>query len=109
MAAKFEIKQASNGQYMFNLKSGNGQIILTSEMYSSKSGAENGVASVRTNAPLDERYERKTNSKGSPYFVLLAANNQVIGKSETYSSNAAMENGIAAVKSSAAEAKVEIL
>lgn len=98
MAAKFEIKQASNGQYMFNLKSGNGQIILTSEMYSSKSGAENGVASVRTNAPLNERYERKTSSDGSHYFTLRAANHQVIGTSQRYASAAAMEAGIASVK-----------
>ena len=104
MAAKFEIKQASNGQYMFNLKSGNGQIILTSEMYSSKSGAENGVASVRTNAPLDERYERKTSSNGSHYFALRAANHQIIGTSQRYASAAAMEAGIASVQENAPSA-----
>lgn len=104
MAAKFEIKQASNSQYMFNLKAGNGQIILTSEMYSSKSGAENGVASVKTNAPLDERYERKTSNDGSHYFALRAANHQVIGTSQRYASAAAMEAGIASVKENAPSA-----
>ena len=58
MAGTFELKQAKNGQYMFNLKAGNGEIILTSEMYKAKAGAENGITSVRTNAPIDARYER---------------------------------------------------
>lgn len=107
MAAKFEIKQASNGQYMFNLKAANGQVILTSEMYGAKSGAENGIAAVKTNAPLDERYERKTSSNGSHYFALRAANHQVIGTSQMYASASAMESGIAAVKSAAIEATVE--
>lgn len=50
MAAKFELKQAKSGQYHFNLKAGNGQIIATSEMYESKASALNGIESVRTNA-----------------------------------------------------------
>lgn len=107
MAAKFEIKKTKSSQYMFNLKAGNGQIILTSEMYNSKSGAENGVASVKTNASSDERFERRTNSKGAPYFVLVAANKQVIGKSEAYSSNSSMENGIRSVMDNAASANIE--
>jgi uncharacterized protein YegP (UPF0339 family) len=60
MAAKFEIKKGSNGLYRFNLKAGNGEIILSSETYQSKQGAENGISSVKANAPNDARYERKT-------------------------------------------------
>ena len=48
-----------------------------------------------------ERYERKTSTKGEPYFVLKAANNQVIGQSEMYSSPSAMEAGIASVMKNA--------
>ena len=50
MAAKFELKKAKSGQFHFNLKAGNGQIIATSEMYESKAAALNGIESVRTNA-----------------------------------------------------------
>ncbi len=50
MAGKFEIKEAKNGQYVFNLKAGNGEIIATSEMYTSKAAAQNGIESVRKNA-----------------------------------------------------------
>jgi uncharacterized protein YegP (UPF0339 family) len=50
MAAKFELKKASSGQFHFNLKAGNGEIIATSEMYNSKESAKNGIASVKANA-----------------------------------------------------------
>jgi uncharacterized protein YegP (UPF0339 family) len=49
-AATFEIKEAKNGQYHFNLKAGNGEIIATSEMYTTKAAAQNGIESVRKNA-----------------------------------------------------------
>ncbi len=50
MAGKFEIKEGSGGKFRFNLKAGNGQIILSSESYESKQGAEKGVESVQKNA-----------------------------------------------------------
>ncbi|HBR2370888.1 TPA: DUF1508 domain-containing protein, partial [Klebsiella pneumoniae] len=46
MAGWFELDKSSNGQYKFVLKAGNGEIILTSELYTTKSSAENGIASV---------------------------------------------------------------
>lgn len=104
MAGKFELKVAKSGQFHFNLLAGNGQIILSSEMYESKSAAENGIASVQKNAGDDGRFERKTSTKGDPYFVLKAGNGQQIGRSETYSSTAAMENGIASVATNASGA-----
>ncbi len=51
MAAKFEIKTGASGQFHFNLKAGNGETIGKSEMYSSTSAMENGIASVKKNAP----------------------------------------------------------
>ncbi|MBM3117428.1 YegP family protein [Jeongeupia naejangsanensis] len=98
MSGKYELKLAKDGQHMFNLKAANGQVILTSELYRSKAAAENGIESVKTNSPLEERYERRENKNGEPYFILKAANHQEIGRSEYYSSKAAMENGIESVK-----------
>ena len=106
MAAKFEIKNGASGQFHFNLKAGNGEVILTSESYKEKSGAKSGIESVKKNAPDDTRYERKTAKDGSPFFVLKAANGETIGKSEMYSSTSAMENGIASVKKNAPDAPV---
>lgn len=47
---RFEIKEAKNGKFHFNLKAGNGQVIGTSQMYASESSAKNGIASVAKNA-----------------------------------------------------------
>ncbi len=99
MAGKFELKKAKDGEFYFNLLAGNNEKILSSEMYKAKASAQNGIASVKSNAANDARYERKTAKNGKPYFVLKAANNEVIGTSEQYNSTEAMENGIKAVKS----------
>ena len=107
MAGKFEIKQAKDGQYHFNLKAGNGQIILSSELYKTKAAAENGIASIQKNAGDEGRYERRENKNGEPYFVLKAGNGQEIGRSEFYSGAAAMENGIASVTKNAPDAAIE--
>jgi len=106
MAGKFELKVAKNGKYHFNLLAGNGQIILSSEMYESKSAAENGIESVKKNAGDDARYDRRESAKGDPYFVLKSTNGQEIGRSEMYSSASAMENGIASVKTNAPDAPI---
>lgn len=100
MSAHFHLKP-SGTQYMFNLKGGNGEIVLTSERYTSKQGAERGIESVKTNAPTDARYERKVATNNQPYFVLKAGNGEVIGTSEQYSSNTARDNGITWVKTNA--------
>ncbi|AZQ57767.1 DUF1508 domain-containing protein [Maribacter sp. MJ134] len=103
---KFEIKTGSSGKTMFNLKAGNGQVILTSQSYASKDGCKNGIESVRTNSQDDARFERKTAKDGSPFFTLNSTNGQIIGKSEMYSSKDGMENGIASVKKNAPDAEV---
>lgn len=100
MSAYFHLKP-SGTQYMFNLKGGNNEVVLTSERYTTKQNAQNGIASVKANAPLDGRYERRTASSGLPYFVLKAANGEILGTSETYSSTAARDTGIAWVKANA--------
>lgn len=97
MAAHFHLKP-SGAQWMFNLVGGNGEIVLTSERYASKQGAQGGVESVKTNAPTDARYVRLTNSAGKPYFALKASNGETIGTSEAYSSVSARDQGIETVK-----------
>jgi uncharacterized protein YegP (UPF0339 family) len=109
MAGKFKIVKSTNGSFYFNLKADNGRNILVSETYASRTGAQSGINSVKINAPLNKRYERKHDSKGRPYFVLKAANDQVIGKSQMYSSSASMEIGIQSVKINGPRAKVEDL
>lgn len=99
MAARYELKKTSDGQYMFNLKAPNYETILTSERYVSRSGAQQGIEAARKSSPLDERYDRRVSSSTQHYFVLRAANREIVGTSEMYSSRAAMETGILACKS----------
>ncbi|QOV91082.1 YegP family protein [Humisphaera borealis] len=107
MAGKFELKKSPSGKFMFNLKAGNGQVILTSELYNEKASAENGIASVKKNSADDARFERKKSKNDEPYFVLTATNGQTIGKSEMYTTTAAMENGIASVKTNGPTAAID--
>ena len=109
MSGKFELKPTVNGEFMFNLKASNGEKILTSERYTSKAGADNGIQSVKVNAVIDSRYEDRVSSKSEPYFVLKAANGEIIGTSEMYSSAAARDNGKASVKNTAPDAVIEDL
>ena len=50
-AKRFEAKVAKNGKYHFNLKASNGQVIGSSEMYDSQASCDNGIVSVKKNAP----------------------------------------------------------
>ncbi len=102
--AKFEIKKDKAGKFRFNLKAGNGQVILSSEAYNTKSACENGIESVKKNSQNDSMFDRKEAKNGSPCFNLKASNGQVIGTSEMYSGKSGMENGIASVKKNAPKA-----
>lgn len=95
---KYVISNAKSGENYFNMTATNGQTILTSELYSSKSACTNGIESVRKNCDDDNNYECKLSANKKHYFNLKASNGQVIGKSELYESEAGMENGIASVK-----------
>jgi len=104
---KFTIFTGKNEQFYFRLTSGNGEPILASEGYTSKSSCKNGIDSVKKNALKDEQYKKKTATNGEFYFNLVAGNNEVIGKSETYKTEQGRDNGIKAVKSTAPDAPVE--
>ncbi|MDI1251829.1 YegP family protein [Thermomonas sp.] len=106
MTGKFEISSRSNGEFQFNLKTGKGQVILSSEGYSSLPACQMGVESVRMHSVNPTHFECKTAKDGSPYFSLKASNGQIIGKSEMYSSVSACDNGIQAVMTNAPGAEV---
>jgi uncharacterized protein YegP (UPF0339 family) len=107
MNPRFLLKPSRDGQLHFVLEAANGEPILSSETYPTKSAALKGIAAVKANAPIDERYQRKTATDGSPHFVLVAANNEPVATSETYSDATARDRGIAAVKAVAPAAEVE--
>jgi len=104
---KFVISTRANGEFQFNLKADNGQVILTSEGYTSKAGCENGIESVRKNAPDDGKYDRLESKNGKYYFNLKAGNGQIIGSSQMYESEVGRDNGIDSVKRNAPGATLE--
>lgn len=104
---KFVISTRKNGEFQFNLKASNGQVILSSEGYTTKAACENGIASVKKNAPDITKFDKLTAKNGKFYFNLKAGNGQIIGSSEMYESEAGRTNGIKSVQENAPDAPVE--
>ncbi len=106
---KFQVfKSTANYQYYYHLKAANGEKILSGEGYTTKQSCLNAITSVKLNAPIDSRYERR-DSFLNYTFNLKAANGEIIGRSENYTSNIARENGISAVKRDAPNSPIEDL
>lgn len=106
MAGKFEIYTDKAGEYRFRLKAGNGETILTSEGYSGRSAAINGVQSVQDNCGDVSCFEKQSTKTGRYRFDLKARNHQVIGSSQNYKTRSGRDNGIGAVGRAAKGAKV---
>jgi uncharacterized protein YegP (UPF0339 family) len=105
--SKFVISKRINDEYQFNLKAQNGQVILTSQGYTTKASCEDGIESVRTSAVADTNFDRNKSTDNKDYFNLRAGNNQVIGTSEMYENTSGMETGIASVMKNAPDATIE--
>ena len=117
---KFVLKTVATG-YKFDLKAGNGEVIATSEVYTTEAACKNGIESVAKNAPVagvedqtaegfeavkHPKFEMYVDKAGEFRFRLKATNGQVIAVSEGYTSKAGCENGIASVKKNAADAEI---
>ena len=117
---KFVIRKTNTG-VKFDLKAGNGEVIATSEVYSSEDSCRGGVASVIKNAPIAEiedqtaenvetkknpKFEGYTDKAGEFRFRLKATNGQIIATSEGYKAMSSCLNGIASVKKNAADATI---
>jgi uncharacterized protein YegP (UPF0339 family) len=103
----FDMSKSSDEQFMFVLKAGNAETILTSERYAAKDSAETGIASVQSNCSIDSSYERMDSKNGKHYFNLKAANHQIIGTSQMYESAQSCEKGIESVKTNGASMTVK--
>jgi uncharacterized protein YegP (UPF0339 family) len=112
----FDVQLAQNGEWYFNLKAANGEVIGTSELYVSKWNAQRGAVTVRklvrlaratsqtTPAPRKVRFEVFTGEDSQTYFRLRAGNGEILLGSEGYSSRSAAEDGIAAVVANGGDA-----
>lgn len=107
MPATFELKNTSDQQFMFHLRTPNGVVILTSVRFTTKHNAQAAIELAKHNSLLDECYERRESSRSEPYFVLKGRNGEIIGRSEKYSCFSDMENGIYLVKRNGPIASVD--
>lgn len=101
----FDLFKGSQGQWYFNLKAPNGEIILASEAYQTRGGAQGGIQAVKTNADPSS-FDRRESQAGQPYFVLTAANNKIVGVSQMYKRRQNRDKGIDAVIKYADEAEI---
>ncbi len=106
--AEFRITQdAESGQFTFLLVDPKGRLLLTADnLYVSKQGAQNGIASVQTNAVDLTRYSNASLDDGTLYFQLKAGNNVVLGDSPFTKSQADRAALVQAVKTNAPTAIV---
>ncbi|MBR5554293.1 MAG: YegP family protein [Clostridia bacterium] len=118
--AKFVVKETATG-VKFDLKAGNGQVIATSEVYSSEAACMNGIESVKKNCigEIEDqtvenfetvkhpKFEMYLDKAGEYRFRLKAKNGEVIATSEGYKAKAGCLNGIESVKENAPEAEIE--
>ena len=117
---KFVVRKTNTG-VKFDLKAGNGEVIATSEIYTTEDACRNGVESVRKNAPVaavedqtvegfaaekHPKFEVYEDKAGEYRFRLKATNGQIIAVSEGYKAKASCMNGIESVKTNAPEAPV---
>lgn len=106
---KFEIFKGKDDQFYMRLFSSNGQNILAGEGYKSRESAKDAIKSIKENAKSEAQFEVREASNGEPYFVLKAGNGSILGKSETYSSKANVDKGIASVMKNAAVSDIDDL
>lgn len=115
---KFVIKETNTG-VKFDLKAGNGEVIATSEVYTTESACKSGIASVTKNAPVaaiedqtvegfatqkNPKFEIYQDKKGEYRFRLKATNGQIIATSEGYKAMKSCVNGIESVKKNVVDA-----
>lgn len=120
---KFVLRTVNTG-IKFDLKAGNGEVIATSEVYSSESTCRAGIASVQKNAPAaaienqtaenfavekNPKFEVYEDKAGEIRFRLKATNGQIIAVGEGYKTLASCLKGIESVKKNAVDAKIEKL
>ena len=117
---KFVIRRVQSG-LKFDLKAGNGQTILTSEVYTTEAACRKGIESVMKNAPLARienqteaprvtqvhpKFEMYLDKKGAYRFRLKARNGEIIAVSDSYAAKAGCLNGIESVRQNAPDARI---
>ena len=114
---KFVIKETKSG-FKFDLKAGNGEVIATSEVYTTEAACMNGVESLRKNAPAANvedqtvegftaathpKFEVYADKAGEFRFRLKARNGEIIAVTEGNKAKSSSQNGIESVRKNASD------
>ena len=93
-----EIEQQKNHKYKLNVKTEGGQVLLTSKAIKARDKLEKIATLLKSSEQTALIFERKTNHQGKFLFSVKDSNGQLLGMSESYTSEAGMENGIKNLK-----------
>lgn len=96
--ARVDVLVGESGQYRFNVVAKNGQIVLSSEQYTSEEGAYNGAFAVQAAASKASAFTVLENSAEGYYFTVTADNGQIIGVSQQYTTKASAQAAVSSVK-----------
>ena len=96
--ARVEVLESQAG-FRFNLHAQNGEVVLSSESYTTKAAAWNGAFAIQDAAAREGAFQLKTSTDNRTYFVLTAENGQVVGVSQLYTTRDAAMAGVSSVKS----------
>ncbi len=96
-AARFQVFRGLDAKYYFHLRAHNGEIVLQSQAYASKSSANGGVMSAQSNGVDSARYQVRAAADGRFFFVLRATNGRTIGWGETYATQSSAQAAVKAV------------
>lgn len=91
----FDLWKSTDGQFRFHLSDAAGEILVSSEGYTTRTNALNGLLSVLAHGGSATAYVVKPSSDGRAYFTLHAVNGQVIGTGSLHATTALAEADVA--------------
>jgi hypothetical protein len=98
MTGYFQLIEGDDGSFMFTLRAGNHETVLTSRVFWSRQAAMDGVALLRTQSQRPDSFVRHSDADGRQWFEVPDAAHATLGRSEPYASRSGLAAGIASVK-----------
>lgn len=97
VVGKWVIREKGEGEFVAYLHANNGEIVLTSEIYSTADGAKKGVLTIQKSI-LSDTFQIYCDKNRNYYFKLKSAQNRFLCVGETYPTKASCLSSIESVK-----------
>jgi uncharacterized protein YegP (UPF0339 family) len=95
--ARVEVLATATGEHRFHVHAKDGAILLSSETYVTEAAAYNGALAVQQAGRARASYSIRQTAAGASYFVLQAANGEIVGTSPRYATREAADGAIASL------------